>query len=129
MRIQTFTNKKGMIYGNDPKRIGCDKSGTLKIGNTVIEVSSEGNSVMPLLFHGGTGDYDATFTTKDGVVFTLERVQVREGRILPPPASAVEIMELHIRADTAEAERDRMQAQIDELSQIFDTNSLNFLIK
>lgn len=32
MIIQTFKNMKGIIYGEDPKRIGCDKSGVLKIG-------------------------------------------------------------------------------------------------
>lgn len=27
MKLQTFNNKKGLIYGNDPKRIGCDIEG------------------------------------------------------------------------------------------------------
>ena len=129
MRIQTFKNKKGIIHGSDPKRIGCDISGTLKIGNTEIKISAEEDAIMPLLFHGVTGDYDATFTDGNGEVYTLEKVAVRGGRIVPPSATAVEIMELHCRADIAEAERDALREKVRELENIFDTNSLNFLIK
>lgn len=46
MRIQTFKNKKGIIYGNDPKRIGCDKSGVLKIGTEEVKISSGKDEVM-----------------------------------------------------------------------------------
>ena len=34
-----FNNKKGLIYGNDVKRIECDREGVLKIGDTDIEIS------------------------------------------------------------------------------------------
>lgn len=122
MKIQTFLNMKGIIHGNDPKRIGCDKSGILKIGTTEIKISSEEDAIMPLLFHGTTGDYNATFTDEEGKVYELEKVAVRGGRIEPPSATAVEIMELRVRADKAEED-------IHVLENIFDTNSLNFLIK
>lgn len=129
MRIQTFKNMKGIIHGSDPKRIGCEKSGVLKIGNTEIKISAEEDAIMPHLFHGATGDYNATFTDGEGGVYVLEKVAVRGGRIAPPSPTAVEIMELHCRADIAEAERDALQERIYELEHIFDTNSLNFLIK
>lgn len=129
MKIQTFNNKKGIIHGSDPKRIGCEKSGTLKIGNTEIKITYGEDAIMPSLFYGATGDYDATFTDEQGTVYTLEKVEVRGGRIQPPSPTAVEIMELHCRADEAEAERDALRERVYELEHIFDTNSLNFLIK
>ena len=129
MKIQTFNNKKGIIHGSDPKRIGCEKSGTLKIGNTEIKISHEEDAIMPSLFYGATGDYDATFTDEQGTVYTLEKVEVRGGRIQPPSPTAVEIMELHCRADIAEAERDSLQERVYELEHMFDTDALNFLIK
>lgn len=129
MKIQTFSNMKGLIHGSDPKRIGCDKSGILTIGNTEIKISGEEDSIMPLLFHGATGDYNATFVDEEGRVYTLEKVAVRGGRIAPPSPTAVEFMELHCRADKAEAERDALQERVNELEHIFDTDSLNFLIK
>lgn len=129
MKIQTFRDKKGLIYGSDPKRIGCDKSGVLKIGTTTIGISANIEAIMPLLYHGCSGNYDATFTTLDGTVYTLERVAVRNGWIQLPSKIVLEMMELHCRADAAEEERDYLKAKIVELENIFDTNSLNFLIK
>ena len=128
MKIQTFLNMKGLIHGSDPKRIGCDKSGVLKIGNTEIKISSGEDAIMPMLFHGCTGDYDATFTDGEGAVYTLEKVSVRGGRIVPPSPTAVELMSLRCRADQAERERDALREKLCELENIFDTNSLNFLI-
>lgn len=122
MKITVFKNMKGLIHGPDPKRIGCDKGGTLKIGNTEINISPGEDAIMPLLFNGCTGDYEATFTTKEGTVYSLEKVAVRDGRIKPPSPVAVELMELRLRTDRAEE-------KIEELSNIFDTNSLNFIIK
>ena len=129
MNIQLFLNKKGLIYGGDNKRIACDRAGVLKIGGAEIAVTNDIDCIMPQLFYGASGDYEATYTTKDGEVYKLEKVAVRSGRILPPPSSAVELMELHCRADKAERERDELRAQVEELGKIFDTNSLNFLIK
>ena len=129
MKIQTFKNMKGIIHGSDPKRIGCAKSGVLKIGSTEIKITSGEDAIMPMLYHGVSGDYNATFTDEDGAVYTLEKVAVRSGWIVPPPDIAMEIMDLRCRADTAEAERDAMREDIVKLEHIFDTDSLNFLIK
>lgn len=129
MRIQLFKNTKGLIYGGDPKRIGCDREGILKIGTTEIKISPNEDAILPLLFNGCSGDYKAAFTDKDGKVYELEKVAVRAGRIAPPPPVAVEIMELRCRADAAEDECEALRQKIRELENIFDTNSLNFLIK
>ena len=128
MKIQTFKNMKGLIHGDDPKRIGCNREGVLKIGTTEINISKE-DTILPLLFNGATGDYKATFTDKDGLVYDLDKVAVRGGRIAPPPSIAVEIMELRCRCDAAEGECAALRQEIRELKRIFDTNSLNFLIK
>ena len=127
MIIQLFMNKKGLIYGDDPKRITCNEDGILTIGKTEIVVEADNECIMPILFYGASGKYDATFKTKDEV-YSLEGVNVRNGRITPPPAQAVEIMALHFRADEAEKERDLLRKEVEELKRIFDTNSLNFLI-
>lgn len=129
MTIQTFKNGKGLIHGTDPKRIGCDKGGVLKVGNTEISISPGTESIMPVLFNGCTGEYKATFTDERGTVYDLAKVTVREGRIVPPPQTAVEFMELRCKLDSLEEMCNGMQEQIRELSNIFDTNSLNFLIK
>ena len=128
MKIQLFKNMKGLIHGEDPKRIGCDREGVLKIGTTEINISKE-ETFLPLLFNGATGDYKATFTDKDGLVYDLDKVTVRGGRIAPPPSIAVDIMELRCRCDAAEGECAALRQEIRELKHIFDTNSLNFLIK
>ena len=122
MKITTFKNMKGLIHGGDPKRIGCDRAGVLKIGKTEVAISSGEDAIMPLLFNGCSGDYDATFTTAAGVVYKLEQVEVRDGWIKAPPPTTVELMELRCRMDGAED-------KIEKLENIFDTNSLNFLIK
>ena len=129
MTITVFKNMKGLVHGKDPKRIGCAVEGVLKIGTTEISVSPSGESILPLLFHGATGDYEATFTDKDGRVYHLTKVAVRSGRIAPPPPTDVEIMELRYRADNAEDERDALREKVRELENIFDTDALNFLIK
>ena len=129
MKITTFKNMKGLIHGNDPKRIGCEIDGVLRIGATEINVSSKGDSILPLLFYGGTGDYDATFTDICGKEYNLGKVAVRSGRIAPPSPTDVEIMELRCRADIAESECEALREEIRNLKNIFDTNSLNFLIK
>ena len=129
MKITTFKNMRGMIHGGDPKRIVGATDGVLKIGTTEIIVSTTGDSILPLLFYGGTGDYAATFTDNCGRVFDLGKVAVRSGRIAPPSPTDVEIMELHCRADIAENECEDLREEIQELRNIFDTNSLNFLIR
>ena len=66
MKLTLFKNMKGLIHGSDPKRIGCDRAGVLKIGKVEINLTPEEDSIMPMLFNGCTGDYDATFTDKLG---------------------------------------------------------------
>ena len=121
MKITTFKNMKGLIHGSDPKRIGCDRAGVLNIGKEQINILPDEDAMMPKLFNGGTGNYDATFADESGV-YQLEKVHVRDGWIQPPSPDAVERMELRSRVDAAEE-------KIEELSKIFDTNSLNFIIK
>ena len=127
MTITTFKNMKGLIHGSDPRRINCDREGTLNIGKAEIKVSA--NSIMPVLFYGATGEYEATFTDKDGNVYQLERVLVRKGLIQPPPATAVEFMELRCLLDQACDKIKELEKEICRLDHIFDTDSLNFLIK
>lgn len=129
MKVKLFKNKKGLIYGADAKRIGCDKEGILKIGTAEINISANAETIMPVLFNGCTGVYSAIFTDKYGDVFDLGKVTVRGGRIEPPPQTSVEFMELRCKIDALEEMSTTMQEQIIELSKIFDTNSLNFLIK
>jgi hypothetical protein len=129
MKITTFNNNKGLIHGNDPKRIGSAMGGVLKVGATEVSISPEADSIMPLLFNGGTGDYCATFTSTDGKVYDLGVIEVRGGRIAPPPSYAVEIMELRCRADATDRKYERLMAEVERLSNLFDTNSLNFLIR
>lgn len=83
---------------------------------------------MPVLFNGVSGVYKATFTDSDGGAYELANVTVRGGRISPPPENAVEFMELRCRTEAIEALCEEIQKQIRDLSNIFDTNSLNFLI-
>lgn len=128
MKITTFRNRKGLIHGSDPKRIGCDRGGVLKIGNTEVKLSVGSESILPVLCNGCTGRYDATFTDESGSVYTLETVTIMAGRITPPHQSAVELMELRCRLDTAEKESEELREEIRQLRNIFDTNSLNFLI-
>ncbi len=122
MILTLFKNKKGLIHGGDPKRISCEREGVLKIGKTEIFIVPEEESVMPMLYHGATGDYEASFTAENGEVYNLEKVAVRGGWIQPPHPTAVELMELRCRTEAAEE-------KIEKLEKIFDTNSLNFLIR
>ena len=121
MKIALFKNMKGLIHGPDPKRISCDYTGVLKIGKTEIDIESGGSAIMPQLFYGSTGNFEASFTVKSGEKYDLGKVAVRSGWIHPPDSTTVELMELRCRADEAE---DRIAS----LEGLFDTNALNFLI-
>ena len=129
MRILIFKNNKGLIHGSDPKRIGCDIEGTLKIGSAEISISPEAEAIMPVLFNGCTGEYKATFTSSLGHIYELDNVTIQGGRIVPPPRIATELAELRHRVDTFEDECAYLREQIRILSNIFDTDALNFLIK
>lgn len=129
MKLQTFKNMTGLIHGSDPRRIGCDKEGVLKIGSTEISIFPGEDAVMPVLFNGWTGSSKATFTTKGGKVYDLGLVAFKAGRIVNPRPEVVEIAELRARGDILEQEVEALWENIRELRNIFDTNSLNFLIK
>lgn len=122
MIIALFKNHSGLVWGDDVKTISAEKSGVLAIGDEKVTVKAHEKSLMPLLYYGASGDFPAKYTTARGVEYDLGNVTVRLGRIVSPPPYVVEIMELRLRADNAEA-------KIEELSNIFDTDALNFLIK
>lgn len=126
MRIQLFKNKKGLIYGDDEHRIDCKISGVLKIGSTAINVFPGADTILPSLVNG---EYKAIFTTTGGDAYELERVSVKCGRIVKPSKAALEMMELRVRLDEIESAYDALSEKVRELGNIFDTNSLNFLIK
>lgn len=128
MKIQLYRNGGGLICGADDKRISCKLPGILKIGTAEVEVSDEGESIMPLLFNGSAGDYTATFTSLLGNVYELGRVSIKGGRVVPPSKTAVEIMELKCRVDALEQENEYLRSEVNRLGNIFDTDSLNFLI-
>ena len=121
MILTLFNNQKGLIHGPDPKRLGCDLAGVLRIGKTEIKLAQGEESVMPMLFQGSTGNYPATFEAENGVIYNLEKVSVRAGLIQPPPPTVVDVMELRCRLDRAEE-------RLTYLDGIFDTNALNFII-
>lgn len=129
MRIQFFKNGKGLIHGDDPKHITADIEGSLKIGTAEIKITPGTESVMPSLFNGYTGYYEASFKSAIGNVYEIEKVAIKGGRIVPPSQTTIELMELRCRADVLEAECEAMKQKLLELDNIFDTDSLNFLIK
>lgn len=128
MKIQIFKNGKGVIHGDNAMRITCHLAGTLYIGSFEIKVSPDAESVLPLLSNGGTGVYKASFTSEAGIPYELANVTVQRGRIVPPPQNTIEMIELRSRLDTMEDECEALRQRVQELSNIFDTNSLNFLI-
>jgi hypothetical protein len=118
MKLQLFNNGKGLIHGDDPKRIGCNVGGTLKIGTAEIKITHDEETVMPMLFNGASGKHNASFTSVAGCVYQLERVTVKGGRIVPPSQTSVELMELtgghHFHTVMAETEEtlDKVQAAL-----------------
>ena len=127
MRVQLFKQGKGLIHGDDPRRIGCDREGVLTIGSVKVSISADEDAVLPVLANGATGVYSATFETPFET-FALGKVTVRKGKIVPPPQTEVDFMELRCRAEKLEETCDDLRRQIRDLANIFDTNSLNFLI-
>lgn len=129
MKITTFSNMKGLIHGSNPKRISSDKDGVLSIGQLEFHIVADAETPLPILFDGGTGDYEATFTDNQGAVYDLDKVAIRGGRIAHPSPLVVELMELRSKAEASDREIESLREEIQELKNIFDTNSLNFLIK
>ena len=129
MIIQLFNNKNFLIHGEDNKRLTCEKSGTLRIGDTDVPVKAGEECILPALFFGASADFKTTFIADDGAVYDGGRISVRSGRILAAPSERVEMMELHIRLDEAEKRLKQAEDDLEKLKHIFDTNSLNFIIK
>ena len=128
MKIQLLNNKRGVIYGKNALRIACDTGGTLKINTNEIEISPDAEAVMPILCNGCTGEFKATYTDVNGIVYDLEKVTIQGGRIVPPPQIVADFMELKCKEEALEKQCAALKEQFDELSHRFDTNSLNFLI-
>lgn len=129
MKIHIFKNMTGLIHGADPKRIGCDKEGELTIGATKVSISPDQDAIMPILYNGWTGEGSAAFTDKDGNLYDLGTVTIKSGRIVKPRPEALEMAELRARVDLLEDECASLWEKLRELANIFDTDSLNFLIK
>ena len=129
MKIQLFLDKTGLIHGTDTGKITASVDGTLTIGREKIEIKAHEDSTLPKLLGGSIGVCEAHFDAATGEKYTLNSVSVRGGYIVPPNALVAEIMELKRRADEAEKACREMRKKIHELEHIFDTNSLNFLIK
>lgn len=104
MKLQTFNNKKGLIYGNDPKRIGCDIEGVIKIGSAEIKVSPGADSVMPLLFYGADGDFRGSFVSGSGEEYDLGKIAVRGG-----------IVDMKYNMDDVRMTEEAVKAYIEEL--------------
>lgn len=126
MNIQRLKNGKGLIYGHDPKRIECDIKGVLKIGSAEINISGE--EIMPVLVNGSSGERKATFTSELGHIYDLGKVTIKAGRLVSPSQATIEKVEMQCRIDLLEDRCKAMEEKLLELSNIFDTNSLNFLI-
>lgn len=129
MKLQLFKNTKCLIHGSDPCRISCDIKGVLRIASCEINISPGIESVVPVLLNGSNGVYQGTFTTTYGAVYTLEKVTIKGGRICPPSEDTLEKAELRNRIEVLEKECEYLNEKVRELSSVFDTNSLNFLIK
>ncbi len=120
MKITLFKNKKGLIHGGDPKRISCPAEGILRIGRTEIDLEAGEEALMPMLFYGCSGEYEASFET-ESTVYDLGKVALRGGWILPPDPNAVEIMELRALAERAEE-------RIARLEESYLNNPMRFII-
>lgn len=129
MIIQLFNNKNFLVHGEDNKRLTCERSGTLRIGNAEIPVKANEENVLPPLFFGASADFKVSFVTAEGDTYDGGKVSVRSGRLISAPPEKVEMMELHIRCDETEKQLREAREDIDRLKKIFDTNSLNFIIK
>ena len=120
MKITLFKNKKGLIHGADPKRISCPTEGILRIGRTEIDMEAGEEALMPMLFYGCSGEYEASFETC-GTVYDLGKIVLRGGWIQPPDPMAVELMELRAFAERAEERLTRLEEN-------YLNNPLRFII-
>ena len=90
---------------------------------SVVGIKPDGTVVI-MLNDGRQEPYSAGMT-----MYELAEVTVKGGRLLPPSAVEVELMELRCNYEALETKCAEMSREIEELKHIFDTNSLNFIIK
>lgn len=128
MKITLFSNKTGLIHGDDPRHIHCVLPGILTIGKTTVRITADDGDLFPNLFNGCSLEHLATYHADDGTVYDLGKLIIRRGWICNPSPMQLEVMDLRCQLEEAKAEREDIRARIKELSEIFDTNSLNFLI-
>lgn len=121
MTLTLFKNQKALIHGTDPKRLCAPCSGVLTVGKTEIPLTADEEALMPMLYQGCTGEYEACFTAENGARYALGKIGIRGGWLIPPEPYTVELMELRCRAEEAE---NRLTA----LESMFDTNALHFII-
>lgn len=128
MKITLFTNNTGLIHGDDPRHIHCESPGTLKIGRHEIRVTEKEDELFPNLFNGCSLEHLAKYVTDDGTEYNLGKLIIRRGWIGKPSDTQLELMDLRCQLEEKTEEMKTMREEIEELKNIFDTNSLNFLL-
>lgn len=125
MRIHLFNDRNAVLYGYNPHNLISDKPGTLNVGSKVIRVSSD-NAIPFTNVHDGT--YMASFVSDDGIAYDIGRVTVHNGGIITNRTYTEREIELKHALDRAEDKISELVEKVNVLENIFDTNSLNFLI-
>jgi hypothetical protein len=128
MKIQTFNDGTGIIYGDSPSILTCEISGVLNIGGTEFTIDSERETHIPQLFNAASGNFKAEYITEKKT-YTLRKIKVKRGFIEPPSDDVVEMTYLKARVDEVDRKCEKVLAEVARLDKLFDTNSLNFLIK
>ena len=111
MRVQLSKMGKGLIHGDDPRRIECDRDGILTIGAVKIAITKGEAVAMPVLANGAAGVYNATFEAKSQT-FNLGKVTVRGGKIVAPSQTEVDLIELRCLVEYLEAICDDLRARL-----------------
>lgn len=125
MKIHLFNDKTGVIGGFSPYTLRSDKDGLLKIGGKVINILPDTPAKIPPL----TDDtYNAVFESADGITYDLGRITIHNGGVVASKTYTAREIELRHALDKAENKIAELIERVDALENIFDTNSLNFLI-
>lgn len=126
MKIHRFKNGTGTITGVDTQRIYSDASGILQVGAVALAITNATEGVAVPRIKDGI--YCARFVSGDNE-YSLGNIKVRNGFISPQKIyTDIEIRLMH-RVDELEEKVVTLEAKTNELDSIFDTDSLNFLIK
>lgn len=131
MKLHTYSLiKKFTLRGADLTQIESDISGILKIGSAKIQLKAGEITELPSI---ADGIYVPILTDDCGDTYEGNLVTVRYGRIAPPSKSETELFDLKCKYDelalNTEQRFEVVDKAIRKLENIFDTNSLNFLIK